>query len=73
MLRYYAYALMEKAHQPDPTLLGHHIFKDWKNRLLGTDNDDDFTCTSPLYNEMVNYAKEPCKDTLQKIIPAAWR
>ncbi|WGL99603.1 pentapeptide repeat-containing protein [Arsenophonus sp. aPb] len=71
MLRYYAYALMEKAHQLDPTLLGHHIFKDWKNRLLGTENT--FTCSALLYDSMTTYAKQQCNETLCKIIPPAWR
>ncbi|HGJ5854259.1 hypothetical protein QE197_07980 [Arsenophonus nasoniae] len=71
MLRYYAYALMEKAHQLDPTLLGYQMFKNWKNRLLGTENA--FTCTALLYDIMIIHANEQCKETLHKIIPPAWR
>ncbi|HGJ5864136.1 MAG TPA: pentapeptide repeat-containing protein [Arsenophonus nasoniae] len=71
MLRYYAYALMEKAHKLDPTLITENTFNDWKDRLLGCNNA--FTCTAALYNQMIDYATEHCHDVLKKIQPSAWR
>ncbi|HGJ5897361.1 pentapeptide repeat-containing protein [Arsenophonus apicola] len=71
MLRYYAYALMEKAHKLDPTLITENIFNDWKDRLLGCTNT--FTCSAALYNQMIDYATEHCHDVLKKIQPPAWR
>ncbi|WGL98747.1 pentapeptide repeat-containing protein [Arsenophonus sp. aPb] len=71
MLRYYAYALMEKAHKLDPTLITENTFNDWKDRLLGCTNT--FTCTALLYNQMIDYAAEHCHDVLKKIQPSAWR
>ncbi|CAA2930932.1 hypothetical protein [Arsenophonus endosymbiont of Bemisia tabaci] len=38
MLRYYAYALMEKAHKLNPTLIAQDTFNNWKNRLVGCEN-----------------------------------
>jgi hypothetical protein len=71
MLRYYAYALMEKAHNLDHTLIGQDKFNDWKDRLLGTGNA--FTCTALLSDMMIAHAKEHCNGTLKKIQPSAWR
>ncbi|WGL97819.1 pentapeptide repeat-containing protein [Arsenophonus sp. aPb] len=71
MLRYYAYALLEKAHKLDPSLIGQNTFNDWKNRLLG--QNGAFTCSAILADKMTIYANEHCKHTLQKIIPPAWR
>ncbi|HGJ5867230.1 pentapeptide repeat-containing protein [Arsenophonus nasoniae] len=71
MLRYYAYALMEKAHKLDPTLITENTFNDWKDRLLGCNNA--FTCMAALYNQMIDYATEHCHDVLKKIQPSAWR
>lgn len=71
MLRYYAYALLEKAHKLDPSLIGQHTFNDWENRLLG--KNGAFTCSALLADQMIVYANEHCKPILQKIIPPAWR
>lgn len=71
MLRYYAYALLEKAHKLDPSLIGQNTFNDWKNRLLG--QNGAFTCSALLADEMTVYANQRCKPILQKIIPPAWR
>lgn len=71
MLRYYAYALMEKAHKLDPTLIAQDTFNNWKNRLLGCENA--FSCTAVLYDLMIDYAIEHCHDVLKKIQPSAWR
>lgn len=71
MLRYYAYALMEKAHTIDPTLIGQDKFIDWKNRLLGTDRA--FTCTAVLSNMMTEYARKHYNDVLKTIQPSTWR
>ena len=70
MLRYYAYALMEKAHTIYPTLLGQDKFIDWKNRLLGTDKA--FTCTAVLSNIMTDYAIKHYNDVLKTIQPPTW-
>lgn len=71
ILRFYAYALMEKAHNLDHTLIGQDKFNDWKDRLLGTGNA--FTCTVLLSDMMIAHAKEHCNGTLKKIQPSAWR
>ncbi|MDR5616752.1 pentapeptide repeat-containing protein [Arsenophonus sp.] len=71
MLRYYAYALMEKAHTIDPTLIGPDKFNDWKNRLLGTNKA--FTCTAVLSDIMTGYAIKHYNDVLKTIQPPTWR
>ncbi|MFS1562431.1 MAG: hypothetical protein ACL7AX_01220 [Candidatus Arsenophonus phytopathogenicus] len=71
MLRYYAYALMEKVHKLDPTLIAQIPLIIWKNRLLGCENA--FSCTAVLYDLMINYAIEHCHDVLKKIQRSAWR
>ncbi|WP_334468881.1 hypothetical protein [Arsenophonus sp. PmNCSU2021_1] len=71
MLRYYAYALMEKAHTIDPTLIGQDKFNDWKNRLLGTNKA--FTCTAVLSDIMTGYAIKHYNDVLKTIQPPTWR
>nr|WP_255479096.1 pentapeptide repeat-containing protein [Arsenophonus endosymbiont of Aphis craccivora] len=72
MLRYYACALMEKAHNLDQTLIDQERFNDWKNRLLGIGTENIFTCTAVLSNIMTKYASEHCNYVLQKIQPLAW-
>lgn len=72
ILRYYAYALMEKAHQIDPSLLSDR-FAEWKKQLLGIGVANNSTCTNILSDDMTIYARQHCNDTFKKIIPPAWR
>nr|WP_238149235.1 hypothetical protein [Arsenophonus endosymbiont of Aleurodicus floccissimus] len=71
ILRYYACALMEKAHQIDPTLLSNG-FAEWKKQLLGIGADNNSTCTAILSDDMIIYAREHCNDTFKKISSPSW-
>ena len=70
ILRMYAYALMSKANELNPKLMGKN-FKEWSDRLLGMNKM--FQCTDVLFSIMNHYGKEHFKDIFYKIIPLHWR
>jgi hypothetical protein len=79
-LRFYAEALLRKAHELDPGLPPDTVFVDWVNRLKGT--DDAFTCTAVLYymqSQRLNaiLSEEtgdgPLHQVWNDMIPLEWR
>ncbi len=71
-LRYFAFALMEQAHQLSPqTFENEAQYKDWTNRLLG--HEREFTCSAVLSNMMVTYIKAHFPTIIAGIMPPAWR
>lgn len=81
-LRFYAMALLLKAHELAPELLSDAACEDWTNRLIG--NSGAFTCTSVLYstqtvhlNRLVNNEMGenawPMRQIRDEMIPLAWR
>jgi len=71
LLRNYAYALMDKAHSLDASLLAPEVFKDWESRLLGLNGA--FTCSAVLSGAMTEHIKSRFPDMLADIMPPAWR
>lgn len=71
-LRYFAFALMEQAHQLSPqTFEDEAQYKDWTDRLLG--NNSAFSCTALLSTIMVEHIKHHFPVILAGIMPPAWR
>ncbi|MGL5102268.1 MAG: hypothetical protein ACRC6N_06930, partial [Plesiomonas sp.] len=70
ILRYYAYALMEKAYHLDAGIFQSKM-SDWKNRLLGLNNV--LSCSDILSNIMISFIEEHFPDELNSLIPPAWR
>jgi uncharacterized protein YjbI with pentapeptide repeats len=70
-LRYFAFALMEQAHQLAPqTFACEEQYQDWSDRLLGYNNA--FSCTAVLSTIMVEHIKNHFPTTLASIMPPAW-
>lgn len=70
-LRYFAFALMEQAHQLLPqTFEDEAQYKDWSDRLLG--NNNAFSCTAVLSTIMVEHIKAHFPVILAGIMPPAW-
>ncbi|WP_311750577.1 pentapeptide repeat-containing protein [Proteus columbae] len=70
ILRMYAYALMNKANELNPELMGGNYDK-WSDRLLGMNNE--FECTDILFSIMNDYGKKHFQNIFYKIIPLHWR
>ena len=70
ILRKYAYALMNKANELNPKLMGEH-FDEWSDKLLGLNNR--FECTDTLFSKMNDYGKKHFQNIFYKIIPLHWR
>lgn len=70
ILRMYAYALMNKANELNPELMGGNFDK-WGNKLLGINNE--FQCTDILFLDMSNYGKENFGNIFYRIMPLHWR
>lgn len=70
ILRMYAYALMNKANELNPELMGDNFDK-WSDRLLGMNNE--FECTDILFSIMNDYGKKHFQNIFYKIIPLHWR
>ncbi|MCO7051207.1 type III effector, partial [Proteus terrae] len=66
----YAYALMNKANELNPELMGGNFDK-WGNKLLGINNE--FQCTDILFLDMSNYGKEHFGNIFYRIMPLHWR
>ncbi|WP_196239597.1 pentapeptide repeat-containing protein [Izhakiella australiensis] len=71
LLRNYAYALMDKAHSLDASLLTPEVFKDWEKRLLGLDRA--FACSEVLSRMMTGHINSQFPEVLADIMPPAWR
>jgi len=69
-LRQYAYALMEKAHGLDESLVDKGTLANWTNRLLGLKGA--FTCSAVLSNLMVEHIRSRFPAVLSGIMPPAW-
>src|SRR5471032_644084 len=69
-LRQYAYALMEKAHGLDESLVDKGTLANWTNRLLGLKGA--FTCSAELSNLMVEHIRSRFPAVLSGIMPPAW-
>lgn len=70
-LRYFAFALMEQAHQLAPQIFkDEEQYKDWGDRLLGY--NDAFSCTAVLSTIMIEHIKAHFPSTLAGIMPPAW-
>ena len=70
-LRYFAFALMEKAHQlAVQTFASEEQYQDWSDRLLGYNNA--FSCTAMLSTIMIEHLKAHFPSTLAGIMPPAW-
>src|SRR5471032_1382988 len=70
LLRHYAYALMEKAHGLDESLVDKGTLANWTNRLLGLNKA--FTCSAVLSNLMVEHIRSRFPEVLSGIMPPAW-
>src|SRR5476651_401228 len=70
LLRQYAYALMEKAHGLDESLVDKGTLANWTNRLLGLNKA--FTCSAVLSNLMVEHIRSRFPEVLSGIMPPAW-
>nr|WP_269142480.1 hypothetical protein [Proteus terrae] len=70
ILRRYAYALMNKANELNPKLMGGNFDK-WGNKLLGINKA--FQCTDMLFSVMSDYGKKHFKNIFYKILPLHWR
>src|SRR5476651_2173343 len=70
LLRQYAYALMEKAHGLDESLVDKGTLANWTNRLLGLKGA--FTCSAVLSNLMVEHIRSRFPAVLSGIMPPAW-
>src|SRR5471030_1672946 len=70
LLRQYAYALMEKAHGLDESLVDKGTLANWTNRLLGLKGA--FTCSAVLSNLMVEHIRSRFPEVLSGIMPPAW-
>src|SRR5476651_1738421 len=70
LLRHYAYALMEKAHGLDESLVDKGTLANWTNRLLGLKGA--FTCSAVLSNLMVEHIRSRFPEVLSGIMPPAW-
>lgn len=70
ILRKYAYALMNKANELNPKLMGEY-FDEWSDKLLGLNNR--FECTDTLFSKMNDYGKKHFQNIFYKIIPLHWR
>ena len=66
----YAYALMNKANELNPELMGGNFDK-WGNKLLGINNA--FQCTDMLFSVMSDYGKEHFENIFYRIMPLHWR
>nr|WP_227118864.1 type III effector [Erwinia amylovora] len=73
-LRDYANALMCKANTLDPQITGGH-FDQWNNALLGTINTSGGieTCTSIIYQQMMEHAKTHFPAVMINVTPPGWR
>ncbi|XBS71821.1 hypothetical protein ABK905_06390 [Acerihabitans sp. KWT182] len=73
MLRFYAYALMEKAHKLDKRVFEdgkENAFADWRNRLLGLANAH--SCSGVLSILMNGHIRKHFPAVMAAIMPPAW-
>lgn len=73
MVRFYAYALMEKSYDLDPSIFEHenqNKFSDWRNSQLGL--NDAFSCSDILAFKMFMHIKKYHPKVFSDGMPPAW-
>lgn|GEM_PF-3911409 len=73
MVRFYAYALMEKSHDLDPIIFEHenqNKFSDWRNSQLGL--NDAYSCSAIVVFEMVRHLRKYHPKVFSDGMPPAW-
>ncbi len=72
MLRSYAWAMMEKAHQRDAAIFdSQEQYTDWERHLLGLAGERS-SCTASLSEQMITHIKKRFPAILASILPPAW-
>ncbi|XBS68130.1 pentapeptide repeat-containing protein [Acerihabitans sp. KWT182] len=71
ILRSYAWALMDKAHEVDSSIFASiEQYLDWENRLLGLNGA--YTCSAVIYDLMTEHLRPQSPEILAAMIPPSW-